>query len=81
MVSMPGMRQPGRPPGSAKDATISASPVTAAPARRKVMAPITMLAISRPTLDLGAAATAADVLRAAQPYVIQQTDLIGTYHR
>jgi hypothetical protein len=40
-----------------------------------------LLAISRPTLDLSAAATAADVLRAAQPYVVQQTDLIGTYHR
>ena len=40
-----------------------------------------LLAISRPTLDLGAAATAAEVLRAAQPYVIQQTQLVGTYHR
>jgi Raf kinase inhibitor-like YbhB/YbcL family protein len=40
-----------------------------------------LLAISRPTLDLGAAATAADVLRAAQPYMVQQTNLIGTYRR
>jgi Raf kinase inhibitor-like YbhB/YbcL family protein len=41
-----------------------------------------LLAISRPTLELvGAPATAADVLRAAQPSVIQQTELVGTYHR
>ncbi|MGA7260535.1 MAG: YbhB/YbcL family Raf kinase inhibitor-like protein [Stellaceae bacterium] len=40
-----------------------------------------LLAISRPTLDLRAPAAALDVLRAAQPYVIQQTELIGTYHR
>ena len=40
-----------------------------------------LLAISRPTLDLRAPAAALDVLRAAQPYVIQQTELLGTYHR
>jgi Raf kinase inhibitor-like YbhB/YbcL family protein len=40
-----------------------------------------LLAISRPTLELGAAATAAEVLKAAQPYLIQQTELVGTYHR
>jgi Raf kinase inhibitor-like YbhB/YbcL family protein len=40
-----------------------------------------LLAISQPTLQLGPAATAAEVLRAAQPYVIQQTELAGTYHR
>lgn len=41
-----------------------------------------LLAISRPTLELGGTpATAADVLRAAQPYVIQQTELVGTDHR
>ena len=40
-----------------------------------------LLAISRPTLDLGAPAAAIDVLRAAQPYVIQQAELVGTYHR
>ena len=40
-----------------------------------------LLAISRPTLDLRPPAAALDVLRAAQPYVIQQTDLLGTYHR
>jgi phosphatidylethanolamine-binding protein (PEBP) family uncharacterized protein len=40
-----------------------------------------LLAISRPTLDLRAPAAALDVLRAAQPYVIQQTELVGTYHR
>ena len=40
-----------------------------------------LLAISRPTLDLRAPAAALDVLRAAQPYVIQQAELVGTYHR
>jgi hypothetical protein len=40
-----------------------------------------LLAISRPTLDLRTPAAAPDVLRAAQPYVIQQTELVGTYHR
>ena len=40
-----------------------------------------LLAISRPTLDLRAPPAALDVLRAAQPYVIQQTELVGTYHR
>jgi Raf kinase inhibitor-like YbhB/YbcL family protein len=40
-----------------------------------------LLAISRPTLDLRPPATALDVLRAAQPYVTQQTELVGTYRR
>ena len=40
-----------------------------------------LLAISRPTLDLRAPAAALDVLRAAQPYIIQQAELVGTYHR
>src|SRR5437763_9522135 len=40
-----------------------------------------LLAISRPTLDLRAPAAAIDVPRAAQPYVIQQAELVGTYHR
>jgi Raf kinase inhibitor-like YbhB/YbcL family protein len=40
-----------------------------------------LLAISRPTLDLRPPAAALDVLRAAQPYVIQQAELVGTYHR
>ena len=40
-----------------------------------------LLAVSRPTLDLQAPATALDVLLAAQPYAIQQTELVGTYHR
>jgi hypothetical protein len=40
-----------------------------------------LLAISRPTLDLRPPAAALDVVRAAQPYVIQQTELVGTYHR
>jgi Raf kinase inhibitor-like YbhB/YbcL family protein len=40
-----------------------------------------LLAISRPTLDLRPPAAALDVLKAAQPYVIQQTELVGTYHR
>jgi phosphatidylethanolamine-binding protein (PEBP) family uncharacterized protein len=40
-----------------------------------------LLAISRPTLDPRAPAAALDVLRAAQPYVIQQAELVDTYHR
>ena len=40
-----------------------------------------LLAISRPTLDLRAQAAALDVLKAAQPYVMQQTELVGTYPR
>jgi Raf kinase inhibitor-like YbhB/YbcL family protein len=40
-----------------------------------------LLAISRPTLELRAGMTAADVLKAAEPYAIQRTDLVGTYHR
>jgi Raf kinase inhibitor-like YbhB/YbcL family protein len=40
-----------------------------------------LLAIGRPTLELQPPATALDVLRAAQPYVIAQAELIGTYHR
>jgi Raf kinase inhibitor-like YbhB/YbcL family protein len=40
-----------------------------------------LLAISRPTLDLTGPATALDVLRAAQPYVILETELTGTYRR
>ena len=40
-----------------------------------------LLAISRPALDLTASATALDVLKAAQPYVIERTELVGTYHR
>jgi Raf kinase inhibitor-like YbhB/YbcL family protein len=39
-----------------------------------------LLAIGRPTLDLRAPAAALDVLRAAQPYVIQQAELVGTFH-
>jgi Raf kinase inhibitor-like YbhB/YbcL family protein len=40
-----------------------------------------LLAISRPTLELAAAATVADVLQAAQSYIIAQTQLTGTYQR
>ncbi|HEY3912693.1 MAG TPA: YbhB/YbcL family Raf kinase inhibitor-like protein [Stellaceae bacterium] len=40
-----------------------------------------LLAISRPRLDLSPSATVQDVLQAAQPYAIQQTELIGTYRR
>lgn len=40
-----------------------------------------LLAISRPTLDLKTPATVLDVLRAAEPYVIQRTELVGIYHR
>jgi Raf kinase inhibitor-like YbhB/YbcL family protein len=40
-----------------------------------------LLAISRPTLDLRAPATALDVLKAAEPYAIGRAELVGTYHR
>ncbi len=40
-----------------------------------------LFAISRPTLDLTPSAKAFDVLQAAQSYVIQQTELTGTYRR
>ncbi len=40
-----------------------------------------LFAISRPTLDLTPSASAFDVLQAAQSYVIQQTELTGTYRR
>jgi Raf kinase inhibitor-like YbhB/YbcL family protein len=40
-----------------------------------------LFAISRPALDLRASATARDVLNAAQPYVIERTELVGTYRR
>jgi Raf kinase inhibitor-like YbhB/YbcL family protein len=40
-----------------------------------------LLAITRPSLDLAPAADAGDVLRAAAPYVIRMTDLVGTYRR
>jgi Raf kinase inhibitor-like YbhB/YbcL family protein len=40
-----------------------------------------LFAVSRPSLDLRAQATSLDVLEAAEPYAIQQTELIGTYHR
>ena len=40
-----------------------------------------LFAISRPALDLRAPATALDVLNAAQPYVIERTELVGTYRR
>jgi hypothetical protein len=40
-----------------------------------------LFAISRPTLDLRTPATALDVLKAAEPYVIQQAELTGAYHR
>jgi phosphatidylethanolamine-binding protein (PEBP) family uncharacterized protein len=40
-----------------------------------------LLAISQPNLDLKPTATAADVLRTAQPYAIQRAELVGTYHR
>jgi Raf kinase inhibitor-like YbhB/YbcL family protein len=39
-----------------------------------------LLALSRPTLDLKAPATGLDVV-AAEPYVIERTELVGTYHR
>jgi Raf kinase inhibitor-like YbhB/YbcL family protein len=40
-----------------------------------------LMAISRPRLDLGPAATVFDVEQAAAPYTIANTELVGTYHR
>ena len=40
-----------------------------------------LMAISRPSLGLGPSAAAAQVVAAAQPYIIQQTELTGTYQR
>lgn len=40
-----------------------------------------LFAINRPTLDLAPSASASEVLAAAQPYAIQQTELVGTYQR
>jgi Raf kinase inhibitor-like YbhB/YbcL family protein len=40
-----------------------------------------LYAISRPTLDLRPPATALDVSGAAQPYVIEQAEFVGTYRR
>jgi Raf kinase inhibitor-like YbhB/YbcL family protein len=42
---------------------------------------IRLLAISRPSLDLGPSASAAQVVAAAQPYIIQQAELTGAYQR
>jgi len=40
-----------------------------------------LLSISRPIPDLKPTATVADVLRTAEPYVIQRAELVGTDHR
>jgi Raf kinase inhibitor-like YbhB/YbcL family protein len=40
-----------------------------------------LFAIGRLTLDLTRSASAGDVLKAAEPYAIQQTEVIGTYQR
>jgi Raf kinase inhibitor-like YbhB/YbcL family protein len=40
-----------------------------------------LMAISRPRLDLGPAATALDVEKAAAPYTIASTELVGAYRR
>jgi phosphatidylethanolamine-binding protein (PEBP) family uncharacterized protein len=40
-----------------------------------------LYSINRPTLDLRPPATALDVSRAAQPYVIEQVEFVGTFHR
>lgn len=40
-----------------------------------------LLAIGRPRLDLSSSATALEVLQAAQPYVIQRAELVGTFRR
>jgi phosphatidylethanolamine-binding protein (PEBP) family uncharacterized protein len=64
---------------------ISVHLVMAVPAHLKGMAftiiTSALFAISRPTLDLTPSASAFDVLQAAQSYLIQETELIGTYQR
>jgi Raf kinase inhibitor-like YbhB/YbcL family protein len=40
-----------------------------------------LFATGRPSLDLTPTATALDVAQSAQPYIIQQTELVGTYQR
>jgi len=40
-----------------------------------------LLALNRPTLGLPPTAGIAEVLRAAQPYVISRVELVGTYQR
>ena len=40
-----------------------------------------LFAISRPTLDLSPSATVPEVLKAAEPYVVQHAELVGTFHR
>src|SRR5262249_61069803 len=40
-----------------------------------------LLAISRPTLELRPTASAADVLKTAEPYAIQRAELVGSYQR
>ncbi len=40
-----------------------------------------LLAISRATLDLRPTASAADVLKTAEPYAIRRAELVGTYQR
>ncbi len=72
------MGRTARSAAFAKPATISAASAMADPARHRAAAHhyrFRLLAISRPSLDLPASATASEVLQAAQPYVIQQTDV------
>jgi hypothetical protein len=82
---MPAIPPLGCPRVSTKRATISASPVTAARVRPRGHGThhyhFRLLAVSRPTLDLKAPTTGLDVVRAAEPYVIERTELVGTYHR
>jgi Raf kinase inhibitor-like YbhB/YbcL family protein len=40
-----------------------------------------LFAISRPSLDLRGPPAPLEVLRAAQPYVLQQAEFVGTYRR
>ena len=40
-----------------------------------------LFAIRRPSLNLEDSATALEVLNAVQPYVIERTELVGTYRR
>ena len=40
-----------------------------------------LLATSRPSLAMAAPMAASEVLRTALPYVIQQAEFVGAYHR
>jgi len=42
---------------------------------------VRLLATSRPSLAMAAPMAASEVLRTALPYVIQQAEFVGAYHR